>query len=105
MYNPNEPRDAHGRWTSGGISPTDWPLPNPSPVGRARTLLGHGIIGLYPRFTLPTMEEAERFARMLRAWTDASDLDDQSFHHLFMGRHVEPLATTRLLRETETASR
>ena len=42
-YNPDEPRDSRGRWTSGG---SDWrknPLPNPSPTGRAHTLLGHAL--------------------------------------------------------------
>ena len=114
-YNPDEPRDRLGRWTAGGSSgkamPTwtpssqDWPLPNPSPVGRARTLLGHGIVGLYPEFTLPSDKEAKAFSQLLKTWNDAAHLDDQTFHHLFVGdklanlANLANLATTRLLRE------
>jgi hypothetical protein len=62
-------------------------------------LLGHGGIGLYREFALPTDEEACRLAGLLRAWNAASGLDDQTFHDLFTGKHVKDLATTRLLRE------
>jgi hypothetical protein len=108
-YNPDEPRDWRGRWTTGGSSgrnpsiqdrrSQDWPLPNPSPVGRARTLLGHGIFGLYPQFTLPSDKEAKEFSRLLKTWNAAADLDDQAFHDLFVGDQVTNLATTRLMRE------
>ncbi len=108
-YNPDEPRDEFGRWTTGGSSgkamPTwshssqDWPLPNPSPVGRARTLLGHAIVGLYPEFTLPSDKEAKAFSQLLTAWNDANHLDDQTFHNLFVGNKLASRATTCLMRE------
>ncbi len=98
-YNPDEPRDSRGRWTSGGTSSTDWALHDPSEVGRAGTLLGHGRFGLYPKFVLPTVDEARDFARLLRAWNAASSLDDQSFHNLFVGDKLASLATTRFMRE------
>jgi hypothetical protein len=108
-YNPDEPRDQLGRWTTGGSSgktlstrarqSQDWPLPNPSPVGRARTLLGRGIVGLYPAFTLPSDKESKAFCQLLKAWNDADHLDDQTFHDLFVGDKLASPATTRLMRE------
>ena len=98
-YNPDEPRDSRGCWTNGGTSSTDWALCDPSEIGRARTLLGHGRFGLYPKFTQPTDDEARDFARLLRAWNAASGLDDQRFHDLFVGDKLASLATTRLMRE------
>ena len=80
-YNPDEPRDERGRWTSGGASSPDWPLRDPSPAGRAWTLLGHGMLPF--SLQLPTQAEAERFSRMLAAWNAAEALDDQSFHDRF----------------------
>ncbi len=74
-------------------------MPNPGPVGRARTLLGHGIVGLYPKFALPGDQEAKAFSQLLKAWNDADHLDNQTFHHLFVGDKLASLATTRLLRE------
>ena len=96
-YNPDEPRDERGRWTSGGASSPDWPLRDPSPAGRAWTLLGHGMLPF--SLQLPTQAEAERFSRMLAAWNAAEALDDQSFHDRFTGALVKDLAITRLLRE------
>jgi hypothetical protein len=68
-------------------------------VGRARTLLGHGIVGLYPEFRLPTDKDARAFSQLLKSWNDAADLDHQTFHHLFVGDRLASPATTRLLRE------
>jgi len=68
-------------------------------VGRARTLLGHGIVGLYPEFRLPTDKDARAFSQLLKSWNDAADLDHQTFHHLFVGDRLASLTTTCLMRE------
>jgi len=87
-YNPDEPRDWHGRWTSDGSSWRNAPLRDPSRVGRADLLLGHGRFGVWQKglmreFVLPTPAEAQRFSRLLTAWNAASDLDDETFRDLF----------------------
>ncbi len=41
-YNPDEPRDAHGRWTAGSEY-RQLPIPDASPVGRAGALLFHAF--------------------------------------------------------------
>jgi hypothetical protein len=75
-YNPDEPRDWHGRWTTGGSSWRDTPLGDPGAAGRARTLLGHARVGAWQKGVLsdvawPTPAEAARFSRLLAAWNAA----------------------------------
>jgi hypothetical protein len=58
-YNPDEPRDERGRWTTGGSSWRANPVRRPSPAGRAHLLLGHALAsawhqGLIRQFKLPT---------------------------------------------------
>jgi hypothetical protein len=69
-YNPNEPRDQFGRWTSGGSSWRDNPLRDPSAVGRADLLLGHARLGARQKgfireFVLPTREEGTSVTTVL----------------------------------------
>ena len=64
-YNPDAPRDWHGRWTTGGSSWQNTPLHDPTAIGRARTFLGHGLAGaiqqgVIPDATYPTRAEGER---------------------------------------------
>jgi len=108
-YNPDEPRDWHGRWTSDGSSWRNAPLSDPSRVGRADLLLGHGRFGAWQRglireFVLPTPAEAQRFSRLLTAWNAASDLDDETFRDLFIdGLDIAP-ATLHRLRDAAAGS-
>ena len=108
-YNPDEPRDRDGRWTGGGSSWRDNALPDPSRVGRADLLLGHGRFGAWQKglireFVLPTPAEAQRFSRLLTAWNAASDLDDETFRKLFIhGLDIAP-ATLRRLHQAAAGS-
>ena len=101
-YNPDEPRDRDGRWTSDGSSWRDNALPDPSRVGRADLLLGHARLGAWQKglireFVLPTPAEAQRFSRLLTAWNAASDLDDETFRKLFIhGLDIAPATLHRL---------
>jgi len=103
-YNPDEPRDWHGRWTTGGSSWRDTPLRDPGAAGRARTLLGHARVGAWQKGVLsdvawPTPAEAARFSRLLTAWNAASGLDDAPFAEWFTrGLDIGP-ATRRRLRQ------
>jgi hypothetical protein len=86
--NPDEPRDERGRWTTGGSSWRANPVRRPGPAGRAHLLLGHALTsawhqGLIREFKLPTEDEAGRFARTLRTWNAASDLDPETFRENF----------------------
>jgi len=100
-YNPDEPRDWHGRWTTGGSSWRDTPLRDPSAAGRARTLLGHARIGAWQKGVLsdvawPTPAEAARFSRLLTAWNAASGLDDAPFAAWFTrGLDIGPATRRR----------
>ena len=103
-YNPNEPRDWHGRWTTGGSSWRANPVRRPSPAGRAHLLLGHAHAsawhqGLIRQFKLPTDTEAEQFARTIRTWNAASDLDPATFHDRFTHGLVDKPATVARLRQ------
>jgi len=108
-YNSDEPRDWHGRWTSDGSSWRNAPLSDPSRVGRADLLLGHGRFGAWQKglireFVLPTPAEAQRFSRLLTAWNAASDLDDETFRDLFIdGLDIAP-ATLHRLRDAAAGS-
>ena len=102
-YNPEEPRDGRGRWTTGGSSWRDNPVRRPSPAGRAHLLLGHALAsawhqGLIPEFKLPTEAEAGRFARTLRTWNAASDLAPETFRETFTHGLVDRPATVARLR-------
>jgi len=108
-YNPDEPRDGRGRWTTGGSSWRDNPLRNPGAVGRAHTLLGHALAsarhqGIIRQFSLPTQAEAEGFARTLGAWNAAANLDHDSFHDLFTRGLVDKPATVSRLRRAAAGS-
>ena len=101
-YNPDEPRDWHGRWTTGGSSWRDTPLRDPGAAGRARTLLGHARVGAWQKGVLsdvawPTPAEAARFSRLLTAWNAASGLDDAPFAAWFTrGLDIGPATRDRL---------
>ena len=108
-YNPDEPRDQHGRWTAGGSSWRNNPLRNPSAAGRAHTLLGHALAsachqGLIREFKLPTQGEAKRFSKALAAWNAASNLNDERFCDRFTHGLVDDLATVRRLRQAAAGS-
>ncbi len=103
-YNPDEPRDERGRWTTGGSSWRVNPLRNPSPAGCAHTLLGHALAsawhqGLIREFKLPTQDEADRFARTLAAWNAAADFDPTTFRERFTRGLVDHPATIARLRQ------
>ncbi len=103
-YNPDEPRDPHGRWTTGGSSWRANPVRRPEPAGRAHLLLGHAHAsawhqGLIREFKLPTDAEAGQFARTLAAWNAASDLDPETFHETFTHDLVDKPATVARLRQ------
>ena len=106
-YNPDEPRDWHGRWTSGGNGSTSarsrsesdlreregQPLSDPGAAGRAADLLIHA--GFHVRwahgFSDVTRNMGERFARVLAAWNADRDLDNEAFYHRYVdfgGRHA-----------------
>ncbi len=108
-YNPDEPRDQHGRWTTGGSSWRNNPLRDPSAAGRAHTLLGHALAsachqGLIREFKLPTQGEAKRFSKALAAWNAASNLNDERFCDRFTHGLVDDLATVRRLRQAAAGS-
>ncbi len=103
-YNPDEPRDDHGRWTTGGSSWRKNLLRDPSPIGRARTFLGHGLVGAFQQglirnIAYPTPAEGKRMSHLLAAWTMAACLDDQSFHEHFTDGLVQNPKTLRSLRD------
>jgi hypothetical protein len=108
-YNPDEPRDERGRWTTGGSSWRANPVRRPEPAGRAHLLLGHALAsawhqGLIREFKLPTDAEAEQFARTLRTWNAAADLDPETFHETFTHGLVDKPATVARLRQAAADS-
>jgi hypothetical protein len=108
-YNPDEPRDERGRWTTGGSSWRANPVRRPGPAGRAHLLLGHALTsawhqGLIREFKLPTEDEAGRFARTLRTWNAASDLDPETFRENFTRGLVDKPATIARLRQAASGS-
>ncbi len=108
-YNPDEPSDQQGRWSTSGSSWRNNPLRDPSAAGRAHTLLGHALAsachqGLIREFKLPTQGEAKRFSKVLAAWNAASDLKDESFRECFTRGLVDDLATVRRLRQAAAGS-
>jgi hypothetical protein len=108
-YNPDEPRDPHGRWTTGGSSWRANPVRRPEPAGRAHLLLGHAHAsawhqGLIREFKLPTDAEAGRFARTLAAWNAASDLDPETFREHFTHGLVDKPVTVARLRQAAAGS-
>ena len=99
-YNPNEPRDWHGRWTSGGdgsphlkAKPIHYghgenpPLPGLSAAGRATSLLFHTGVQLKWAHGFPdvTHKMGERFASVLAAWNADSGLDHRTFYDRYVG--------------------
>jgi hypothetical protein len=107
--NPDEPRDERGRWTTGGSSWRANPVRRPGPAGRAHLLLGHALTsawhqGLIREFKLPTEDEAGRFARTLRTWNAASDLDPETFRENFTRGLVDKPATIARLRQAASGS-
>jgi len=107
--NPDEPRDERGRWTTGGSSWRANPVRRPGPAGRAHLLLGHALTsawhqGLIREFKLPTEDEAGRFARTLRTWNAASDLDPETFRESFTRGLVDKPATIARLRQAASGS-
>jgi len=108
-YNPDEPRDPHGRWTTGGSSWRANPVRRPEPAGRAHLLLGHAHAsawhqGLIREFKLPIDAEAGRFARTLAAWNAASDLDPETFREHFTHGLVDKPVTVARLRQAAAGS-
>jgi len=108
-YNPDEPRDPHGRWTTGGSSWRANPVRRPEPAGRAHLLLGHAHAsawhqGLIREFKLPTDAEAGQFARTLRTWNAASHLDPETFRETFIHGLVDKPATVARLRQAAAGS-
>ena len=108
-YNPDEPRDPHGRWTTGGSSWRANPVRRPEPAGRAHLLLGHAHAsawhqGLIREFKLPTDAEAGQFARTLRTWNAASDLDPETFREHFTHGLVDKPVTVARLRQAAADS-
>ena len=105
MYNPDEPRDWRGRWTTSSASgspsssgPTrtqsphhfghgkNPPLPDLSEIGRATSLLVHASFQLKwaHRFPDVTRKIGERFAPVLAAWKADAGLSDNAFFHRYL---------------------
>jgi len=101
-YNPDEPRDWHGRWTTGDAAFPTSPrsrsphhfghgknpsLPDLSPAGRATSLLVHTGVQLKwtHRFPDVTHKTGERFASVLAAWNADAGLSDDAFFHRYLG--------------------
>ena len=99
-YNPNEPRDPHGRWTGGGSGSSaakakllrfgygwDAPLPDVSAAGRATSLLVYVSTQLKRAYDFPdvTRTMGKRFAPVLAAWNADSRLNDDAFFDRYVG--------------------
>ncbi len=108
-YNPDEARDALGRWTTSGSSWCDTLLRDPSPAGRAHTLLGHALLGAWQQrviraFNLPSAAEAQRFGGLLGAWNAAAHLDEASFRETFTRGLIDAPTQIRCLRQAAEGS-
>ena len=76
---------------------------------RAHLLLGHALASawhqdLIREFKLPTEDEAGRFARTIRTWNAASDLDPATFRESFTHGLVDKPATVARLRQAAAGS-
>jgi hypothetical protein len=123
-YNPDEPRDERGRWTTGGTplgpgwswstrgqggrDPTpaqrgpwrDRPLFDKSPAGRAEALLGHAYLSLpqrlRSRFPFGDKTMAGRLGGLLPRWNGAARLDDATFRDRHLNGGLSLAAVQRL---------
>ncbi|HVJ52168.1 MAG TPA: hypothetical protein VM689_06890 [Aliidongia sp.] len=115
-FNPDEPRDERGRWTSSGLTstkpirPAAWrarPLLDGSAAGRAQALLHHTLLSLPDRlrrrFPLDDQSAPARLGKLLGRWADASGLDDETFRARFLQGGVT-LAAVRALRSAARAA-
>ncbi len=105
-FNPDEPRDARGRWTSDGTMPaaSGWrakPLQDKSPAGRARVLVMHALLSAPARFRrVPGWSDADsgnQLEALIDSWNEEAQLGDSIFRDRFLGSDVS-LSTTRDLR-------
>jgi hypothetical protein len=101
-YNPDEPRDERGRWTSGGASWRGKSLVDRSPAGRAAALAGYAYVQLPDRLRRragwPDQAATARLARLIQSWNAAGRLDDADFRDRFLGSGVS-IAAARHLRD------
>src|ERR1700735_5524485 len=100
-FNPDEPRDEHGRWTGGGALPwQDNKLKDRSALGRAAVLAGYAYVHLPdrvgPRTGWPDETASARLARLIGSWNDAGDIHDDAFRERYLGRRVSVTATRHL---------
>jgi len=105
-FNPNEARDARGRWTSGdddSYTPTrgtpgmGWGdnhrirhINDNSPFGRAKSIVGYASRDLNDsrRFPRPDRATVERYLRLFKTWAAAGDLDDKTFRDRYLGYYT-----------------
>jgi hypothetical protein len=118
-YNPDEPRDDHGRWTGSGLQPISnggWrekPLQYKSAAGRATALAIHAQISLPDHFRRrPGWFDPAMFARLgglIRRWNEVSQpgrrLSDQTFRSVYLWRGVSLAATHDLRIAAASAAR
>jgi hypothetical protein len=100
-FNPDEPRDAHGRWTgSGSPSWQDKNLTDRSPAGRATALARHAYLSLPDRLRhrsrWPDERETSQLAGLVQSWNAARSLDDDEFRARYLGGWVSLEATRHL---------
>jgi len=89
-FNPDESRDAHGRWVASGGTPasrSSWrhrPLVSTTRAERAAALLRHSFLSLPDRLRtrLAHSDPAtiERLSELMRLWSRADWLDDEAFN-------------------------
>lgn len=107
-YNPDEPRDWHGRWTGGGagcgpgkanrtrLGPGNGERTGPAPAHsvfeRTKAILDHATRELEASFSHafrlpdPKPELIERYQHLFDAWSRANALDDKTFQDRYIGR-------------------
>ncbi|HVJ51374.1 MAG TPA: Tox-REase-5 domain-containing protein [Aliidongia sp.] len=99
-YNPDEPRDERGRWTSGGASWRSKGLVDRGPAGRAAALAGYAYVQLPDRLRRragwPDQAATARLARLIQSWNAAGRLDDADFRDRFLGSGVGITAARHL---------
>ncbi len=105
-FDPDEPRDAHGRWTDSGTVPINIgrrrkPLFDKSREGRAHALIMHALLAAPPKFRRApdwaTPSWGDRFEDLITRWNDAATLTDPAFRDRLLGTGAS-LATVRDLR-------
>lgn len=101
-FNPDEPRDAHGRWVASGGTPaarSSWrhkPLGSTTRAERAAALLRHSFLSLpdrlRTRFAHSDPATIDHLSELMRLWSRADLLDDELFHAIHLRNTHPPIA-------------